>query len=66
MKENLTMLKIERQMVVDREKKMWERLIPEDNCGWRFTKDRLEIAELKLEHAKRRAYGFEYSNTGKE
>ena len=54
MKENLIMLAIERQMVVDREKKRLEHFKPVDGFSWRSTFDKLEEAELKLKQARRR------------
>ena len=57
MKENLIMLEIERQIVVDREKKVLEQLTPADGFGWSFTQDKLEIARVKLKQVKWRQHG---------
>ena len=51
LKENITMLGIERQMVVDREKKRLEKI----DCP--FVINRLEEAEMKLRWAKERQHG---------
>jgi len=55
LKENLIMLEIERQMVVDREKKKLEQLKPVDGMGWLITFEKVEIAELQLDQARRRS-----------
>ena len=54
MKENLTLLYLERKQVVDREKETLKHVRPVDGSGWLMAAERLEIAKLKLKHVEKR------------